>query len=317
MNIVVLDGYTLNPGDLDWQPLKELGEIEIHDRTAPNQVPERARHAGIVLTNKTVLSEATLDQLPNLRYIGVLATGYDVIDIEAARARNITVANVPAYGADSVAQMVFAHILNVCNNVDAHATDVARGGWSSTEDYCYWLTPQTELAGKILGIVGYGEIGKATARLAAAFQMEVLIHTRTVPPTLPDGIRHVELEELLASADFISLHCPLTDRTRHLINRETIALMQPHAVLINCSRGPLVDEPALAEALNSALIAGACLDVLSREPADSSNPLIGARNCRVTPHIAWATREARRRLLGVAVDNIRAFLAGERSNCVT
>lgn len=313
MNIVVLDGYTLNPGDLDWAPLYALGMVHIYDRTDPDQL-WRANEADIVFTNKTVLSAETLSNLPSLKYIGVLATGYDVVDIEAARTQKIAVTNVPGYGPDSVAQMVFAHILNIVNNVAGHAADVVQGGWGKTKDYCYWLTPQIELRDKVMGIIGYGEIGRATARIARAFGLEVLIHTRTVPEKLPEGIRAVDLENLLTASDIITLHCPLTPDTERLINKDTIAQMKKSAILINCSRGPLVNEEALALALNESRIAAAGLDVLSEEPVKGDNPLIGATNCIITPHIAWATREARKRLFAIAVDNLQSFLAGESKN---
>lgn len=314
MNIVVLDGYTLNPGDLDWQELASLGSLQVHERTLSDQIISRAKGAKAVFINKTVLSGSTLEKLPGLQFIGVLATGYDVVDLEAARHLGITVANVPGYGPESVAQMVFGHILNFTNNVAGHNHDVRQGGWHQTEDYCYWLTPQVELKDKVLGIIGYGEIGKATARIGEAFGMRILIHTRTVPQNLSANIHHVTLDQLLTDSDFVSLNCPLTDQTRELINAKTLALMKRTAILINCSRGPLVDENALAMALEEGIIAGAGLDVLSEEPVRKKNPLIGARNCVITPHIAWATREARTRLLAIAVNNLRTFLAGNPQN---
>jgi glycerate dehydrogenase len=314
MKIVVLDGYTLNPGDLDWSGLQALGELKVYERTSRDEIISRAADAEILLGNKTVLTEDILEKLPALRYIGVLATGYDVVDIEAARRRNIAVTNVPGYGAASVAQMVFAHILNITNNVAGHSQDVAGGGWGRTDDYCYWLTPQVELAGKTMGIIGYGEIGRATAALAGAFKMEVLIHTRTIPQSLPDHISHMECDELLRRADIVSLHCPLTKETRDLINANTLGLMKNSAILINCSRGPLVNESALAEALNSGTIKAAGLDVLSQEPLKDDTPLLRAKNCFITPHIAWATREARTRLLATAVANLDVFLQGKRKN---
>ncbi|MEE4240642.1 MAG: D-2-hydroxyacid dehydrogenase [Desulfopila sp.] len=317
MKITVLDGYTLNPGDLDWNGLQALGSVKVYDRTSPEEILSHAQGAEILLSNKTILTDEVMGNLPSLRYIGVLATGYDVIDIEAARRRNIAVTNVPAYGAASVAQMVFAHILNITNNVAGHSHDVARGGWGKTEDYCYWLTPQTELADKVMGIIGYGEIGRATAELARAFSMKVLIHTRTIPQSLPENISHVQLEELLSLSDIISLHCPLTEHTRELINEDTLSLMKDSALLINCSRGPLVKESALAEALNNGTIKAAGLDVLTQEPLKSDTPLLQAKNCFITPHIAWATREARARLLATAVANLEAFLEGKRKNRLT
>lgn len=316
MEIVVLDGYTLNPGDLDWAPLYTFGLPQIYDRTAPDQI-WRAREAEAVFTNKTPLDADALETLPKLKYIGVLATGYDVVDVEAARRKGITVTNVPGYGAESVAQMTFAHILNISNNVAGHAADVDAGGWSQTEDYCYWLTPQVELKDKILGIIGFGEIGRAVARLARAFGMQVLIVTRTPPDPLPDDIRVVDSDELLRKADVVTLHCPLTETTRSLINEETIGLMKDSAILVNCSRGQLIDEGALAGALENGRIKAACLDVLSREPVRGDNPLIGIKNCYITPHIAWATREARTRLLAIAADNLRSFLDGKPQNTVS
>ena len=317
MKIVVLDGFTLNPGDLDWSELEKIGNVEVYERTSPDQLLLRAADAEIVFTNKTVLKGPDLDRLPALRYIGVLATGYDIVDIEAARQQGITVTNVPGYGPDSVGQMVFAHILNVTNNVAEHAQHVGGGGWSKADDYCYWLTPQVELKDKVLGIIGYGEIGKATARIGIAFGMKVVIATRTPPKSLPAGITHTSITELLATADIISLHCPLTDQTRQLIDEKNIELMKNSAILVNCSRGPLVDEEALANALNTGRIRAACLDVLSEEPVRHENPLIGAKNCFITPHIAWATLEARTRLLAIAVDNLRAFLQHKKRNCLT
>jgi len=317
MNIVVLDGYTLNPGDLDWKDMEHIGTLQVYERTPEEQIVQRAEDAEIVFTNKTPLSAATLADLPMLKYIGVLATGYDAIDLEAARGNNITVTNVPGYGAYSVAQMVFAHILNITNNVADHAADVAEGGWNRVDDYCYCLTPQIELRDKKLGIIGYGEIGKATAGIGRAFGMDISIHTRTPPQNLPEGMHCSTLDDLLQTSDYISLHCPLTEQTREIINEERIRQMKESAILINCSRGPLVNEEALARALNNSTIAAACLDVLSEEPVRSPNPLIGARNCVITPHIAWATREARSRLLAIAVDNLQAFLRGESRNCIT
>lgn len=317
MNIVVLDGFTLNPGDLDWQELASFGSLQVYERTSDDQIISRARGAEAVFTNKTVLSAEVLEQLPNLKFIGVLATGYDVIDSEAARRLGITVTNVPGYGPESVAQFVFGHILNFTHNVAGHNDDVIKGGWSKRGDFCYWLTPQVELKNKVLGIVGFGEIGKVTAKIGEAFGMVITIHTRTPPQDLPANIHHLTLEELLQKSDFISLNCPLNEQTREMINEDRIGLMKPTAILINCSRGPLVDEHALAAALNKGRIAGAGLDVLSVEPARQDNPLIGAKNCVITPHIAWATKEARTRLLATAVDNLRTFLQGKPNNQVT
>ncbi len=316
MKIVVLDGYTLNPGDLSWQPLGALGELAVHDRTPPGQTVARARGAEAALTNKTVLSRDTLGQLPDLRYVGVLATGYNVVDIAAAREQGVVVANVPAYGTMSVAQMVFAHLLNLAQHVAEHAAGVRGGRWSAQGDFCYWDTPLVELDGLTMGIVGLGRIGRAVARIARAFGMAVVAHD--LPGAAKEeGVEMATLGELLRRSDVVSLHCPLTDATAGLINAEAIALMKPSAFLINASRGPVVDEQALADALNAGRLAGAGLDVLSAEPPDVGNPLLAARNCCLTPHIAWATRAARRRLLNLAVDNVRAFLAGRPQNVVT
>ncbi len=317
MNIVILDGYTLNPGDLSWEPLKKHGTLSVYDRTPAELILERASGADIVFTNKTLLTAATLDQLPELRYIGVLATGYDVVDIETAQKHNIVVTNVPAYGVDSVAQMVFAHILNITNNVAGHAQDVRCGGWSTQKDFCYLLSPQIELTDKVLGIVGYGDIGKATARLAQAFKMKVLIHTRTPPNKLSPTERLVDLETLFRESDIISLHCPLTAKTKHMINVSSLQLMKKSAILINCSRGPLVDEDAISQALLNERLLAAGLDVLQSEPPDQLSPLFELKNCYITPHIAWATREARSRLLDIAIDNLCGYLDGELRNCVT
>ena len=317
MKIVVLDGYTLNPGDLSWKELDELGEVAIFDRTPAHKVLERAAGAGILLTNKTALNASVLSRLPELRYIGVLATGYNVVDIDAARKGGIAVTNVPAYGIDSVAQMCFAHILNLTNRVAGHAAGVSRGQWCKAADFCYWEHPLIELAGKTLSIIGYGDIGRAVARLARAFGMQVLIHTRTPPDRLPEGMVAVDLDRAFAEADIISLHCPLTEATEKLVDAERLGRMKPGAFLINTSRGPLLDEDAVAEALNSGRLAGAGLDVLSMEPADRNNPLLSAKNCFITPHIAWATREARSRLFAIAAENIRAFLQGAPKNRVS
>lgn len=314
--IVCLDGYTLNPGDLDWGPIKALGEFVTHDRSAPCEVVPRAAVAEIILTNKTVLSHEHFAQLPKLKYVGVLATGYNVVDIEAARERKIPVVNIPTYGTRSVAQMVFAHLLNLAQRVGDHARTVIQGDWAKCPDFCYWNSPLMELEGLTMGIVGFGRIGQATGAVARAFGMRVLAFSPEFPLGERDGARLVPLEELLRESDVVSLHCPLTPETKGLINRERLALMKPTAFLINTSRGPLVDEAALAEALNAGRIAGAGLDVLSVEPPSPDNPLLAAKNCFITPHIAWATRAARARLLQIAADNLRAFLEGKPKNVV-
>jgi len=317
MNIVVLDGHTINPGDLDWTPLQEIGHCDIFDRTEVKYILPRSAGADIVLTNKTPLAMETIRALPSLRYIGVFATGYDIIDVQAAAARMIPVTNVPAYGTDSVSQLVFAHLLHFAQNVGGHAEGVRSGRWSASNDFCYWETPLLELAGKTMGILGFGRIGRRTATLAKSFGMKVLYcDPSPAPDDAVTGGEHVSLEELFESSDVVSLHCPLTDATRNIVNRQRIASMKPTAYLINTSRGPLVDEQALAEALNSGIIAGAGLDVLSEEPPSATNPLLKEPRCFITPHVGWATREARERLLHGVVENIRAFLEGRPQNVV-
>lgn len=308
MNIVVLDGFTLNPGDLSWDELKALGTCEIHDRTLPDKVLSRAMDADILLTNKTALSRKTIAQLPKLKYIGVLATGYNIVDIEAARERDIPVTNVPIYGTQSVAQMVFAHLLNLTQHVALHAQTVRDGRWTTCKDFCYWYYPMVELTGLSMGIIGFGRIGRATAQLALAFGMKVLACDKDMESSSHEGVRFVELREIFSHSDVVSLHCPLTPETQQLINKEHLALMKETALIINTSRGPLIDEEALADALNSGRIAGAGLDVLSTEPPAGDNPLLKARNCFITPHIAWATKAARTRLLKTVIENVKAFL---------
>lgn len=317
VKIVVLDGFTLNPGDLGWDSLAALGELKVYDRTSNERVFERARNAKIVLTNKTLLTAETIETLSELKYIGVIATGCNVVDIEAARRRSITVTNVPEYGTSSVAQMVFAHILNLCLHVGEHSQSVSQGAWARSSDFCYWNFPLIELAGLTIGIVGYGRIGKAVARLGSAFGMHILMNDIAMPADMNSGIRSVDLDTLFRESDFISLHCPLTPQTKNLVNRERLKLMKPSAFLINTSRGPLVDEQALAEALNNKHIAGAGLDVLEQEPPAAENPLFTAKNCYITPHIAWATASARKRLMRVVVENVKAFLSGSPQNIVS
>lgn len=316
MKIVVLDGYTLNPGDLSWEALEALGDCTVYDRSAPEEVIPLAIKAEIILTNKTVLSAETINSLPKLQYIGVLATGYNVVDVEAAGKKGIPVSNVPTYGTESVAQMVFAHLLNLTQNVGHHAQTVKDGRWNKCPDFCYWDTPLIELQSLAMGIIGFGRIGQATARLAQAFGMKVIAYDINSPSEIPEGCDMVGLDDIFRKADVISLHCPLTLDTENLINSERLVLMKPTAFLINTSRGPLVDEQALADALNNEKIAGAGLDVLSIEPVTEDNPLITAKNCYITPHIAWATQAARKRLLQVAVENVAAFIAGKPQNVV-
>jgi glycerate dehydrogenase len=296
--------------------LRQLGDCHIHDNLAAAEVLDAARGAEIVLTNKCLLRRDAIGQLPALKYIGVLATGYNVVDVETARARGIVVTNIPAYGTASVAQMVFAHILNLTQRVSDHARGVREGRWCASRHFCYWESPLVELAGRTLGIVGFGHIGGAVAALGCAFQMQVLVHTPRPPAEAPPGVQFAGLAEVLGRSDFLSLHCPLTPETRHLVNAQRLALMQSSACLINTSRGLLIDEAALADALNAGRLAGAGLDVLSVEPPEPANPLLTARNCYITPHIAWATRAARQRLMDIAVANVRAFLAGHPVNVV-
>lgn len=316
MNIVVLDGYTANPGDITWNELESTGACRIYDSTAPEDVAERCRNAEIVLTNKTALSAAALASLPELRYIGVLATGYNVVDVPAAAARGIVVTNVPAYCNYSVAQTVFAHILNFANNVAGHAAGVSAGEWENCEHFCYWKTPLLELHGLTLGILGLGRIGTVAAETGRAFGMKIIALSRT-PKVAGCGIEYVDLAELFRRSDFLTLHCPLTPETAGIVSREHLALMKPSAFLINTARGGLVDEPALAAALNSGKLAGAGLDVLTIEPPQSGNPLLKARNCYITPHIGWASKAARQRLLSIAAANVRAFLNGAPVNVVS
>ncbi|MBC8470172.1 MAG: D-2-hydroxyacid dehydrogenase [Planctomycetes bacterium] len=316
MNIVVLDGYTLNPGDLTWKDLEALGPCTVHDRSAPEAVVPRAKDAEIILTNKTVLSSDTIKQLPKLKYIGVLATGYNIVDIEAARHKNIPVTNVPTYSTQSVAQIVFAHLLNFAHHTAHHAQTVRSGRWTSSPDFCYWDTPLIELAGLTMGIIGFGRIGRATAKLSIAFGMNVIFYDIAKSSSIPEGCQPAGIDDIFRTSDVISLHCPLTSETKKIINRERLEMMKKTAFLINTSRGPLVDEQALADALNNNRIAGAGLDVLSEEPPGENNPLMKARNCCITPHIAWATIAARKRLLRVAVDNVASFLAGKPQNVV-
>lgn len=321
MHIVVLDGYTLNPGDLSWDGLHLLGACTIHDRTPPELTVERARDAEIVLTNKVVLGAAEMKQLPALRYIGVLATGYNVVDLAAARERGIVVANVPTYGTDSVVQMTFALLLELTQRVGHHSQTVRAGRWSRSPDFCYWDYPLVELAGLTLGIIGLGRIGRGVAHVGKALGMKVQAYEPKPPADWPPAdwppdVRRAELEAIFRESDALTLHCPLTADTREVVNAARLALMKPTAFLINTARGPLMNEADLAAALNGGRLAGAAVDVLSAEPPRPDNPLLSARNCIVTPHIAWATAAARRRLMEIAVRNVRAFLAGSPVNVV-
>ena len=307
MKIVALDGYAANPGDLSWDELKALGECVIYDRTAPEEVLERAADAEVVLTNKVVITAEMMAALPQLKYIGVMATGYNIVDIDAARERGIIVTNIPSYSTDSVAQMVFAHILNIAQQVQHHSEAVHQGRWTSSKDFCFWDTPLIELRGKKIGIVGLGHTGYTTARIAIGFGMEVYAYTSKSSFQLPPEIKKMELDQLFSECDIISLHCLLTDKTRELVNAARLKLMKPTAILINTGRGQLVNEQDLADALNNGQIYAAGLDVLSQEPPKADNPLLTARNCYITPHIAWASAAARERLMGILLDNLKGY----------
>ena len=312
MKIIVLDGYAGNPGDLSWAPLEALGELTVYDRSAPEEVDARIEGAEIVITNKVPFSRERMEKAKGLKYIGVFATGYNIIDTAAARDLGITVTNIPAYSTDSVAQMVFALLLEICHRVGHHSEAVHAGRWSGNPDFCFWDYPLMELSGKTLGIIGYGQIGKKVAQVARAFGMNVIAWTRT-----PRDPECVSLDELLAQSDVITLHCPLFPETQNLINRDTIARMKDGAILINTSRGPVVNDADVAEALKSGKLYAAAADVATVEPIPADNPLLGVPNMFFTPHIAWATREARVRLMNIAVENVRAFLAGSPVNVVS
>ena len=317
MKIVILDGYTLNPGDLSWEGFEALGDCSVYDRTPPEQVIERASEAEIVLTNKTVLDKEKIDALPKMKYIGVLATGYNVVDLDAARARDIPVTNIPIYGTPAVAQMAFAHVLELTQHVAHHAQTVRDGRWAESPDFCYWDYPLVELRDLTMGIVGYGRIGRAAGETARAFGMKLLASDIMVKPEEYPEAEFVELDDLFRRSDVISLHCPLTADNERFVNASRLALMKKTAFLVNTSRGPLVDEQALADALNKGTIAGAGIDVLAVEPPRTDNPLLTAKNCNVTPHIAWATRSARARLMDTAVQNVKEFIDGKPGNVVT
>ena len=316
MRIVILDGYTTNPGDLCWDKLKELGECTIYDRTAPGEVLERAAGAEAILTNKVVINSETMAALPDLKYIGVMATGYNVVDINAARERGIIITNIPAYSTPSVGQMVFAHILNISQQVQRHSEEVHKGRWTNNKDFCFWDTPLMELRDKKIGLVGLGNTGYTTARVAIGFGMQVYALTSKSHFQLPPEIKKMDLDQLFSECDIVSLHCPLTPETHELVNARRLAMMKPNAILINTGRGPLINEQDLADALNSGKIYAAGVDVLSTEPPRADNPLLTAKNCYITPHIAWATTEARERLMNMAISNLQAYIAGTPENVV-
>lgn len=316
MKIVILDAYSANPGDLSWSPLEALGELTVYDRTRADETVARCAGAAVVLTNKVVLGRQELISLPELKYIGVLATGYNVVDTAAAKELGITVTNVPAYSTESVAQMVFAHLLTITNHTDYYAQQNRQGRWSRNADFCYWDQPLHELAGKTFGIVGLGNIGSRVAQIALAFGMKVKAVTSKAPDRLPVGVEKTDLPTLFSTADVLSLHCPLTSETRHLINDSRLALMKPTAILINTGRGPLVNDADVAVALQANRLAAYCADVMTVEPPQADNPLLHCPNAFITPHIAWASVEARKRLLHIAIDNVRLFLEGCPQNVV-
>ena len=319
MKIVILDAHTTNPGDLSWDFLNKYAEeVVIYERTAPSEVIERAKGAEVLIINKTVLNKAELDALaPELKYIGLQSTGYNVVDLEAAVKHGVAVCNIPAYSTNAVAQQVFAFILHFANQVDLHSESVHNGDWCACPDFCYWNAPLSELNGKILGIIGFGSIGSRVAEIGEAFGMRILIYSRTKKDL--SGFKtaeNVDLDTLLNNSDFITCHCPLTPETTGLINKKTLSAMKQTAVLINTSRGPVVDEQALADALNADKISGAAVDVLSAEPATRDNPLLSAKNCIITPHIAWAAKETRARLISILEENLNAYLNGKPQNKV-
>lgn len=316
MEIVVVDGYALNPGDLTWEGLQKLGNCRVYDRTKPAELFDRIKDAEVVITNKVVIDAPLLDRLIKLRYIGVTATGYNVVDVDAASAKDVVVTNIPAYSTDSVAQLVFAHLLTMVNRVELHAASVRAGEWASNPDFAYWRTPQVELAGKTMGIVGFGRIGRKVALIGEALGMNVIFNNRSEVKDAPAGMEQTSLNELFAQSDVISVNCPLTPENSEFINLDLLKRVKPSAMLINTGRGGLINEAHLAEALNTGVLAAAGLDVLSTEPPKPDNPLLTARNCFITPHIAWATLEARQRLMDITVKNLSCFISGKPQNVV-
>ena len=316
MKIVVLDGFALNPGDLSWDELAKVGDLKVYDHTPPELTFERAKDADVVFTNKTIINNELVSKLDKLKYIGILATGYNVVDIKACNDKNITVTNVPAYSTASVAQFVFALILEFCHRVQYHSDSVFRGDWSRNRDFCYWLTPQVELANKTLGIIGFGSIGQRVGQIAESIGMNV-IALKSSQESLKVDVKRVELDELLQTSDFVSLHCPLTEQNKGMVNKTFLSRMKKSAILINTGRGPLVMDSDLADALNSSIIAGAALDVLTTEPPSADNPLLKAKNCIITPHIAWASIEARQRLMNIAVNNLKGFLYSDEDKMIS
>lgn len=317
LKITVLDGYALNPGDLSWADVEKFGELTVYDRTPANLVTERIGDAGAVFTNKTIIDADVMDACPDMKFIGVLATGYNVVDVQAAKERGITVCNIPAYSTPSVAQHTFALLLDVCNHVSLHSDGVHSGKWTNCPDFCYWEKPLIELSGKTMGIIGFGRIGQAVGRIASAFGMNVLCSSRSRSCTdMPENCRYADLNEIFAKSDVITLHCPLHEGTQGIICRENIEKMKDGVIILNTGRGPLVVEQDLADALNSGKVYAAGLDVVCVEPMQADNPLLRAKNCIVTPHIAWAPIESRRRLMNIAVQNLEAWINGTPMNTV-
>lgn len=316
MKIVVMDGKGVNPGDMSWKQIQQFGELIVYERTASEEIIDHVGDAEIVLTNKTVFDEDTIAKLKNVKYIGVLATGYNVVDLKAASKRGIVVTNIPAYSTDSVAQMTFAHILNVTNHVDHYARASRDGEWSRCPDFCYWDKPLVELAGKTIGIIGLGNIGMKVANIALDFGMNVIAYTSKEPKEIPNGINKASIDNILSNSDIISLHCPLTKQTRELINKDSIAKMKRSVIVVNTGRGPLVNEGDVANALHNGLIGAYCADVMCSEPPSADNPLFVEQNAYITPHVAWASKEARIRLMDIAEKNIHSFLSGKPINVV-
>lgn len=316
MKIVVMDGKGVNPGDMSWKQIQQFGELIVYERTTSEEIIDHVGDAEIVLTNKTVFDEDTIAKLKNVKYIGVLATGYNVVDLKAASKRGIVVTNIPAYSTDSVAQMTFAHILNVTNHVDHYARASRDGEWSRCPDFCYWDKPLVELTGKTIGIIGLGNIGMKVANIALNFGMNVIAYTSKEPKEIPNGINKASIDNILSDSDIISLHCPLTKQTRELINKDSIAKMKRSVIVVNTGRGPLVNEEDVANALHNGLIGAYCADVMCSEPPSADNPLFVEQNAYITPHVAWASKEARIRLMDIAEKNIHSFLSGKPINVV-
>lgn len=316
MKIVVMDGHAANPGDLSWDVFRQFGEVVVYERSKPEEVVERAKGADAVFTNKVIFDDAVMAQLPELKYIGILATGTNVVDLDAARQRGIVVTNIPAYSTDSVAQLVFAHILNILNRTDVYANDIRNGRWASNPDFCFWYEQIHEISAFTLGIVGMGNIGRKVAQIALAFGMKVNVFSSKDLLELPQGVEKKTLDEIFTESDIISLHCPLTPTTKSLVCKETIAKMKPSAILVNTGRGPLVDEADVAEALQNGQLGAYAADVMVQEPPKADNPLFACRNAYLTPHLAWGTIEARERLFQIAVENVRAFVEGKPMNRV-